>query len=34
VDTINAGTNEPMLNINRAMGFQPIAAWQEWRITI
>lgn len=33
VDTWNAGVNEPMLSINRAMGFEPIAEWQEYELT-
>jgi GNAT superfamily N-acetyltransferase len=33
VETWNAGVNAPMLAINHAMGYQPIAEWQEWTLT-
>jgi mycothiol synthase len=32
IETLNAGTNEAMLTINRAMGFRPVARWQEWNL--
>lgn len=32
VETGNATTNEPMLGINRAMGFKPVLVWQEREI--
>jgi mycothiol synthase len=32
VDTWNATVNEPMLNINHAMGFRRILKYQEWEI--
>ncbi len=31
VDTWNAGSNEPMLNINIAMGFKPILVADDWQ---
>lgn len=31
VDTFNAGSNEPMLNINIEMGFKPIAVETQWQ---
>jgi GNAT superfamily N-acetyltransferase len=31
VDTFNAGSNEPMLNINIAMGFEPIHLSHAWQ---
>lgn len=31
VDTYNAGSNEPMLNINVAMGFRPVHVSQTWQ---
>lgn len=31
VDTFNAGSNEPMLNINLAMGFRPVHLSREWQ---
>jgi hypothetical protein len=31
VDTFNAGSNEPMLNINVAMGFRPIHLSRAWQ---
>ena len=34
VGTWNAGVNAPMLSINRAMGFRPAAAWQEWELAL
>jgi GNAT superfamily N-acetyltransferase len=34
VETWNAGVNAPMLAINNAMGFRPVADWQEWRLTL
>src|SRR5206468_1123827 len=32
VDTWNADANEPMLNINRAMGFRCVRTWRHWRL--
>jgi GNAT superfamily N-acetyltransferase len=34
VETWNAGVNASMLKINDAMGFRPVAEWQEWRLPI
>ena len=34
VETWNGGVNASMLNINEAMGFRPVAEWQEWRLPI
>jgi RimJ/RimL family protein N-acetyltransferase len=34
VDTFNAGSNEPMLNINIAMGFKPIAHYHVYQGTL
>lgn len=34
VDTWNAGVNAAMLSINTAMGFRPIAEWQEWELSL
>jgi hypothetical protein len=31
VDTFNAGSNEPMLNINVEMGFRPIHISYAWQ---
>ena len=31
IDTWNAGSNEPMLNINMAMGFKPILTINTWQ---
>lgn len=31
IDTWNAGSNEPMLNINIAMGFEPILVLETWQ---
>ena len=31
VDTFNAGSNEPMLNINVAMGFRPVHISSQWQ---
>jgi hypothetical protein len=30
VQTWNAAANEPMLRINRALGFQPVVTYQGW----
>jgi len=30
VQTWNADSNEPMLRINRALGFQPVQRYQGW----
>lgn len=32
IETWNAGVNAPMLAINAAMGFRPVAEWQEWTL--
>ena len=32
IETWNAGVNAAMLAINHAMGFQPVAEWQEWTL--
>ena len=32
IETWNAGVNAPMLAINHAMGFHPVAEWQEWTL--
>ena len=32
IETWNAGVNAAMLAINEAMGFQPVAEWQEWTL--
>jgi GNAT superfamily N-acetyltransferase len=32
IDTWNAGVNEPMLNINRELGFRRIRTWSHWRL--
>ena len=32
IDTWNAGSNEAMLNINVAMGFEPVQNWGEWQV--
>lgn len=34
IETRNAGANEAMLSINRAMGFRPVAVWQEWELPV
>lgn len=34
VETWNAAVNEPMLNINRAMGFRCVARWTNWRLEL
>ena len=31
VDTWNAGSNEPMLNINFGMGFKPVVKLNVWQ---
>jgi GNAT superfamily N-acetyltransferase len=33
IETWNAGSNEAMLNINVAMGFQPLENWGEWQVS-
>ncbi len=30
IETWNAVGNTPMLAINRAMGFEPVAVWRQW----
>lgn len=32
IETWNAGSNEPMLNINVAMGFRPLEYWGDWQV--
>ena len=32
IETWNAGSNEPMLNINVAMGFAPLEYWGDWQV--
>ncbi|MBO0730791.1 MAG: hypothetical protein J2P57_16155, partial [Acidimicrobiaceae bacterium] len=32
IETWNAGVNAAMLSINHAMGFRPVAEWQEWTL--
>jgi GNAT superfamily N-acetyltransferase len=32
IDTWNAGVNEPMLNLNRELGFRPLRTWRHWRL--
>lgn len=34
IETWNAATNAPMLAINRAMGFAPVARWQRWEMPL
>ena len=34
IETWNAGSNAPMLSINRAMGFTTVAEWQLWESAI
>jgi hypothetical protein len=34
IDTWNATTNEHMLAINRAMGFQAVDSWTDWQQAI
>lgn len=34
IETWNAGSNSPMLSINRAMGFRTVAEWQVWETAI
>ena len=34
IETWNAGSNAPMLSINRAMGFRTVAEWQLWETAI
>jgi GNAT superfamily N-acetyltransferase len=31
IDTFNASANEPMLAINRTLGFEPVDAWTQWQ---
>lgn len=32
IDTWNANVNEPMLKINRAMGYRRVRTWRNWRL--
>jgi GNAT superfamily N-acetyltransferase len=32
IETWNAGSNEAMLNINVAMGFEPVENWGDWQV--
>jgi mycothiol synthase len=34
VETWNAGVNRAMLSINEAMGFRPVAEWQDWELRL
>jgi GNAT superfamily N-acetyltransferase len=34
VDTWNADVNEPMLAINREMGFRLLVPWREWELPL
>lgn len=34
IETWNAGSNAPMLSINRAMGFRTVAEWQLWEVAV
>jgi GNAT superfamily N-acetyltransferase len=34
IDTFNAAANEPMLAVNRQMGFRPVDEWTEWQQTV
>jgi GNAT superfamily N-acetyltransferase len=34
VDTWNADSNAPMLQVNVAMGFQPVRQWAEWELVL
>jgi len=34
IETWNAGGNEPMLAINRAMGFRPACLWRRWDLHV
>ena len=34
IETWNAGANEPMLAINRAMGFRPACLWRRWDLHV
>jgi GNAT superfamily N-acetyltransferase len=33
-DTVNADSNEPMLRVNLALGFEPVRAWAEWELAL
>ena len=34
LDTVNADSNEPMLRVNLALGFEPVRAWAEWELAL
>ena len=34
IDTWNADSNAPMLQVNVAMGFQPVRQWSEWELVL
>lgn len=34
VHTVNADSNEAMLRVNLALGFQPVRAWAEWELAL
>jgi hypothetical protein len=34
VDTWNADSNAPMLQVNVAMGFRPVRQWAEWELVL
>ena len=34
IETWNASANAPMLSINRAMGFEVVARWQQWSLPV
>ena len=34
VHTVNSDSNEPMLRVNLALGFEPVRAWSEWQLDL
>ena len=34
IDTYNADGNEPMLNLNRELGFRCFRNWRHWRLAV
>ena len=34
IDTVNSDSNAPMLQMNLALGFEPVRAWAEWELTL